>query len=128
MITAVIVLSFFYSPVLQDYIHLLQGEQQGLGSKHVAPVHSDSALTAPHTPNTCMKIITITCFLSTNQNIVYFTTKSKHSIFYPLQINSSISFQLLSLLSLLLAFQNQIFLQFLDLFLNILYNWLFGNF
>lgn len=74
-ITAFIVLTLFNSPVLQDYIHLLQGEQQVPGSKHVAPVHFDSALTAPHTPSTCMKIITITSFLSTNHNIIYFTIK-----------------------------------------------------
>lgn len=66
-ITAVIVLSLFYSPVLQDYIHRLQGEQQDPGSKHVAPVHSDSALTVLHTPSTCMNIITINSFRSTNQ-------------------------------------------------------------
>jgi len=82
-ITAVIVVSLFYSPVLQDYIHLLQGEQQDPGSKHVAPVHSDSALTARHTPSTCMKIITTTSFLSTNHNIAHFTVKAKHSICYP---------------------------------------------
>jgi hypothetical protein len=70
-ITAAIGLPLFYSPVLQGYIHLLQGEQQDPGSKHVAPVHSDSAPKVPHTPNTCMKIITIDSFLSTNQNTVF---------------------------------------------------------